>query len=424
MRALFLPFLAVLPVVACADRATEPEVPADTTAAQVAINPPAFHMLVGGRMRLVVTPLDADGTPLSPVVSAWRSSDPDVASVSALGIVEGLQPGSALITATSHGGTGTSEVTVDARSSCCGLSWTQELSEPQAWAPLTAVWGSTETDVFAVGTKMSIQQGWQVSQSVMLHYDGTGWSQMPGAGAGDPADVWGSSGDDVFAVGMGGEIAHYDGRTWTRMSSTRLTYLSAVWGSSGTDVYVVGADHFDFWLDGTFEVNGNGLVLHYDGRDWRPVKVPLAPPLRGVWGSSASDVFAVGEDNVILHYDGQSWSGMQVPSTGTWPEPTLLTVWGSSSTDVFAAGTGGTILHYDGQSWSIMSSPVGGDLTGVWGTSPTDVFAVGTNYTLLHYDGTGWIVTNEVEGAMSDVWAAGGSVFTVGHDMTILHGKR
>ena len=32
--------------------------------------------------------------------------------------------------------------------------------------------------------------------------------------------------------------------------------------------------------------------------------------LSGIWGSSASDVFAVGGNGTVLHYDGSSWSPM------------------------------------------------------------------------------------------------------------------
>ena len=68
--------------------------------------------------------------------------------------------------------------------------------------------------------------------------------------------------------------------------------------------------------------------------------------MRGVWGSSPSDVFAVGEADVeqpglILHYDGATWSLMY-----GWAPNSLIGVWGSSSTDVFAVGRNGEILHY------------------------------------------------------------------------------
>jgi hypothetical protein len=47
---------------------------------------------------------------------------------------------------------------------------------------------------------------------------------------------------------------------------------------------------------------------------------------------------------VIFHYNGSSWSLMSLPAT-TGPVG-LYGVWGSSATDVFAVGDGGTILHY------------------------------------------------------------------------------
>jgi hypothetical protein len=105
--------------------------------------------------------------------------------------------------------------------------------------------------------------------------------------------------------------------------------------------------------------------------------------LGGIWGSSPSDVFAVGGLNgqgIILHYDGSSWSPM---TGGTIAE--LYSVWGSSSRDVFAVGMNGTILHYDGSTWSKMESGTGNYLQGMWGSCSSDVFAAGDWGTILHY---------------------------------------
>jgi hypothetical protein len=63
--------------------------------------------------------------------------------------------------------------------------------------------------------------------------------------------------------------------------------------------------------------------------------------LLGVWGSSATDVYAVGETGTMLHYDGVNWSAVE---SGT--EVDLYGIWGSSSTNVYAVGGQGTILHY------------------------------------------------------------------------------
>ena len=44
------------------------------------------------------------------------------------------------------------------------------------------------------------------------------------------AGVWGSSGSDVFAVGYA-TILHYDGSTWSAMEHGAIEYLDDVWGS-------------------------------------------------------------------------------------------------------------------------------------------------------------------------------------------------
>lgn len=63
--------------------------------------------------------------------------------------------------------------------------------------------------------------------------------------------------------------------------------------------------------------------------------------LHGIWGASASNLFAVGSNGIILHYDGGTWSetnfGVRYNLNGTW---------GSSGNYVFAVGSPAAILHY------------------------------------------------------------------------------
>ncbi len=63
--------------------------------------------------------------------------------------------------------------------------------------------------------------------------------------------VWGSSGSDVFAVGDYGTILHYDGSTWSSIPSGTTNYLLGIWGSSGSDVFVVGDHGTILHYDGT-----------------------------------------------------------------------------------------------------------------------------------------------------------------------------
>jgi PKD repeat protein len=270
---------------------------------------------------------------------------------------------------------------------------------------LRSIWGSSSSDVFAVGASGTI-----------LHYDGSAWSTMDSGSICWLSGVWGSSSSDVFAVGSWGTLLHYDGSSWSNMSTGTANDFFAVWGTSSTDVFTVGYDR-DSQL---------ASILHYDGGSWSETSSGITgqrQQLFSLWGSSSSDVFA-GCDG-ILHYDGSSWSTMtSIITNGLWG------IWGSSSSDVFAVGNeafkGGTILHYDGSTWSAMTSGTTCSLWGIWGSSSSDVFAVGGCYqggTILHYDGSSW--SNMGPGTtapLRGLWGSSPSdVFAVGAGGTILH---
>jgi trimeric autotransporter adhesin len=80
--------------------------------ASIAVAPGSVSLVVGGSVSLVPTLTDASGTVLTDRIVTWTSSDLRVAMVSTAGVVTGVGPGSATITAASEGKTGTSAVTV------------------------------------------------------------------------------------------------------------------------------------------------------------------------------------------------------------------------------------------------------------------------------------------------------------------------
>jgi len=258
-----------------------------------------------------------------------------------------------------------------------GGSWSRQASAPDG-ASLRYIWGSSPNDVFAVGAGA---EGGTFKDGVILHSNGSGWTAMqpPSVGTeiaqGFYGSVWGSSSTDVYAVGdayLGftqALIAHFDGSSWTRV---RLPYedehsLRDVYGTSPTDVWVGGV------IVGPSDGGpGYGFAFHYNGSDWSYHIIYEEFGLRGVWASSPTDVFAVGQVGfraAVFHYDGTAWTRMPVPDTGA-----LNDVWGSSATDVYAAGDNG-ILHYDGTAWSAVATT--GSLQDIWGASANDIFAVG-----------------------------------------------
>ena len=116
--------------------------------------------------------------------------------------------------------------------------------------------------------------------------------------------IWGSSSADVFVVGGRGMILHNDGSLWSEMDSGTTHGLWGVWGSSASDAFAVGE---------------MGIILHYDGNIWSEMSGGTTNWFNDIWGSSSSDVFAVGSEGTILHYgqqDGEAGGGTESSDSG------------------------------------------------------------------------------------------------------------
>jgi PKD repeat protein len=269
--------------------------------------------------------------------------------------------------------------------------WTPVVSPTQQ--SLTSVWGTSGSDVYAVGLN-----------GTMLHYDGVRWQAMSSGSNSNFENVWGTSTTNVYAVGSAGTVVRYDGTRWTPMTSGVGVGLTGVWGSSTSNVYAVG--------DG-------GTIVRFDGTRWTPMPSGSTEFLFGVWGTSASNVYAVGRRGTILRFDGTRWAAV---SSGTNSD--LRRVWGTSATDVYAVGNGGATLRYDGKRWSAIPSGTTGALYDVWGTSTTNMYAVGTSGLVLRYDGKRWTTMRSGGENLLGVWGWGSSdAFAVGVQGTILRGS-
>jgi len=311
---------------------------------------------------------------------------------------------------------------------------------------LTAVWGSSASDVWAVG-----------SGGTITHWDGAAWRSVPSGTRETLNAVWGSSASDVWVAGSTASILRSSGAApWTNVpafSDDVIAYhgrMHAVWGSSASDVRVGGqAFRGDLVEDETVVGSVEGNLLHtttadpggsnlevvsgLDGRwaqatvlaiwgtsssdlwvsldngneepwargtlahgvasapgeplVWTPVDSKSNAPLESLWGSSANDVWAVGDRGEIRRFSGGTSFAVVdgVPTTES-----LHGVWGSGPKDVWVVGDAGTILHFDGATWTKATAafPLGKkpDLRGVWGSGPNDVWVVGDAFA-LHFTG-------------------------------------
>src|SRR5437867_2766541 len=84
----------------------------DLSVASVAVSPAAATISVGSAQQLGAVVKDANGNVLTGRTVTWTTSSTTIATVSASGLVTGVAVGSATITATSEGQSGTASVTV------------------------------------------------------------------------------------------------------------------------------------------------------------------------------------------------------------------------------------------------------------------------------------------------------------------------
>ncbi len=218
-------------------------------------------------------------------------------------------------------------------------------------------------------------------------------------------------------------ILHYNGTSWSQVPSpspsATFNELTSVTALSDTNVWTVG-DYCASGCGTSAEVD-DSLTLHWNGTTWSqfPSKNPSASVnvLLSVTAASSSDVWAAGLKcntgctrllTLTEHWNDTAWSNVSSPSpSSTW---NVLTGVSSFPTHkAWAAGATGTktfVLRWTGTKWVSVSSPnptsFANALSGVSSPSATSAWAVGADcpnctstsqpYRTLavHWNGTSW----------------------------------
>lgn len=286
-----------------------------------------------------------------------------------------------------------------------------DMAPPPAWRPqpstttqsLRGVWGSSATDVYAVGLQGTILHSrgdgvWAAQTSgttkdlhaiwgsgphdlyaagdVLLHSTGDGtWT--PQAAPSGLMGVWGSAADDLYVAGLFG-ISHSTGDgTWTALSQPEPWggYFHAR-GTSATDVYAVGG-----FINLNDPSKGGG-VAHLANGQWSWTR--LSPP------DEMKDIALTSAGAFIVGLSGQIWaqpSGGSAFTQQTSPVPwDLQAVWADDAGTLWVVGGSGSVLRSSGDGhWTAEASLFALDLWGVWGSGAHDVYAVGDNGQIFHF---------------------------------------
>ncbi|HTE53783.1 MAG TPA: hypothetical protein VK698_23170 [Kofleriaceae bacterium] len=342
---------------------------------------------------------------------------------------------------------------------------------------LIEIWGSSASDVFAVG-----REG-------VIHFDGARWSAQRTPGSARLQAIWGVGPDEVYAAGEDGHLVRYDGRRWSAIDSGTTEDLAGIWAASSSEIWTVSGSsvrRFDgqrwrVMLSFEEELNGRGWIAatgandlwvsvgprgdvwRYDGSSWsllleghsdgaQPLWVDgratavaardlddegavrrwfgagtgptLAPDgdWFDAWAIERDQWIAVGSvrgtgEGVALHSDGATYSF----------DENLNQVTGFAGGRGFAAGSGGTIYEWDGATWSLVHAEPGARFIDLWTAGSTDVYAMTSEDAapsrIVHFDGQSWIDLPAIEppcglGVGTEGWASSAEdVWVVGNDL-------
>ena len=248
-------------------------------------------------------------------------------------------------------------------------------------------WGPGDGQLWVVGGRLL--------EGRILHFDGQQWGEID-LGISVPLLNWvhGTSATDIFVGGVEGTILHFDGESWRQHSTPTIGPVWGVWAVASDDVWAVGGDN----------VLGDApFVLHYDGSEWRTVEIPrLVRPgvsaLFKVWGSGPNDIYAVGQNGVILH-----WEGSEFREMGAGISQDLIGIWGRGPSDITVVGGRGNaeLAHFNGVEWQRAPSSRLPGLNGVWTRRAEVAHAVGVRGTLLRVNPSTLAIIEEISAPTS-----------------------
>jgi hypothetical protein len=221
---------------------------------------------------------------------------------------------------------------------------------------------------------LSASDGWAVGdngdqqQSVLLHYIGGAWMNVPLAGHSlnqivmtSPTDGW-----IVEQPQFDSPLWHYNGTTWTALSIPGMYSISLLSMVSPSDGWAVGFKTPSSARMAYSSYGGPTIFAHYDGKTWKIAQtytqdmhvtgLSMDGPDDG-WavGSVVNGTGAVvGSKPLYLHYTGGHWTQVNGPDAGG---DDGLTVFMDSSSDGWAVEDDGAILHYSSSAWTFVINP-------------------------------------------------------------------
>jgi len=156
-------------------------------------------------------------------------------------------------------------------------------------------------------------------------------------------NIWGSSPENLYACGLKGLLLHFNGKEWRKIETNTDFLLRGIWGSDESNIYISGIKY----------ETGKGILFHYNGK--RLLNISDNNPLlkdeggiKDVWGYHPDSVLVVSGDQLLIGNYKEGWKDF--PGFDG-DNNSLLNVTGTGSNNIWVATYFGYINHWNGRSW-------------------------------------------------------------------------
>ena len=240
--------------------------------------------------------------------------------------------------------------------------------------------------------------------------------------------VWGTSPSDVYAVGDTGTILHYNGTDWSADTSNTTGQLHSIWGSSPTNIYVVGNEESGVNKATLLRKKTSGTTWEFEEAKDYTTGIFFDYNLTTVWGLSASKVYVADQYGDFYVFDGTGWIYFYPdPPVGSYY---LTGIWAANSTNIFVTDLNSNDVSRYGKNgtnvWTYDSTECTGNLNEIWGISLSDIYVAGSGGYIGHFNGTEWQgVTSNTSKTLTSIHGnnTGSNVIAVGVQGAIVHNK-
>ncbi|RMD86948.1 MAG: glucosyl transferase, partial [Calditrichaeota bacterium] len=183
---------------------------------------------------------------------------------------------------------------------------------------------------------------WFSDGAELIHYNGAVFKQDCSINlllTGKINKIWGTSDNDLYVVGDNGLIVHYDGRQWQRIESGTDLPIQDIWGNN-EQILVIASNH------------------HYLGRELILIKQKTTKKLDsnglfygfgGIWFIRDREYLIVGDGIFIKHSLNESiWFRYPVGQIASYYSQSIR---GLNFNDIVIVGDFNDISHFNGYNW-------------------------------------------------------------------------